>query len=1208
MRSELLPSLAARSEELLATGRFQNYIAQCHSRDVMRSMRTPEADWPQYTANLDEDLVYTAQYLLYIGMNLISSADYLVRGQECLTLGAEIIEHVYAGAVGSDDPERVTQLFTAALAYYMAGHFARAYVLVRDLESNEELPRFVQPLRHLLLKDFRQLRVFVVSSLLREDYSDDALSRRVSSGELGDSEAYSLVFEATLFRSLSYFLEHMKSGETALLETASNLLEEAIELAIDQRFADWWWYCSCLRSMLATYGDHSLWSNLQPLLTGVSTEPIAEGYIRANFRLKAPIVELWPSQRSAIPYLFDAAGGKSLCFRMPTSAGKTKVAELAILRFLTDFEWDEDAKCVYVAPFRALAVEVEQTLKDVFQPLGIRVSELYGGFELTSADRVMIERTHILVATPEKLDALFRFSPDLVGNIKLVVFDEGHIISEPDFKSIRQSRGLKYEVFLQRTVRRLESQGTRIVFLSAVMPNAEQFAEWITGDRTGLVSSDWRPSRLMVGEAVWDGTSVAIEYTHADYKPLGHRCFVRNFVTQVAPEAYPGRKRKAPLPRDGEEALALTALDFAGRGMTMVFVARKASAEPFGRAILECIGLRNSLEGASGSPFSPPTDDRTRAELDRCQRLIEENLGSDSVIGRCLRAGVVVHHGSLPQPVRLGLERLVRRGVARLVVATTTLAQGVNFPIRTVLVHSLDHGKGEGVSPMDFWNICGRAGRGMKENEGQVLFFVNDCYREWEAAKKRKFRRQPDGWKRRAWNIARQQKKEERASYLSAYGNYEVQSALLSLLRKVVALWRAAHPTVRIDELCEALADHRLDLFGVEEDVDLESLLSTFDGLALALTEGVEAEEITPELFEQLLERSLAFLQLESDAQRRNASKLFAARLRYVYARHPDATKRRLFYRLGLPLRDCERVDARTAELLALFLQAEDYVVWDVERRADLLAKIAGILFQLDELKPSSDLPECWKRLLALWLRGQTPTEIAQDPEVAACELTAHTVSRWIDDVCWYRLPWGYNMLSIRMKQAAEEAECELPVVCDYFSSLVKYGVHEPVACWLLTLGIQSRGVALKAARLVDPDVASPKELLEWLVTDGLEFLRSQGLDDESLQEIGGAVATYTNAGRRESRPYTHILLPSGPNTENLSEGTRLLLQRGRPSPRMTFRVLTLDGNVVGTYELEEPDEVLGKLLESPELASAVVQATPDEPAPSTIEVLVSAV
>ncbi len=143
-----------------------------------------------------------------------------------------------------------------------------------------------------------------------------------------------------------------------------------------------------------------------------------------------------------------------------------------------------------------------QTLKRVFL-LGRRVSELYGGFRLTVADKPLIQKTQILVATPEKLDALFGFSPELVGALKLVILDEGHIISPTTgYLSLRKARGLKYEVFLVRLVARFEATDTRILFLSAVMPNAEQFAEWITGDRAGLVSSDWRPSRLMLGSAL----------------------------------------------------------------------------------------------------------------------------------------------------------------------------------------------------------------------------------------------------------------------------------------------------------------------------------------------------------------------------------------------------------------------------------------------------------------------------------------------------------------------------------------------------------------------------------------------------------------------------------------------------------------------------------------------------------------------------------
>lgn len=1208
MRSEVLASLVSRSEELLTEGRFQNYVAQCHSRDVLRSMETPEVDWPRYTLNLDEDLVYAAQHLLYVGMNLIRSSQTHDKGTECLTLGAEILEHIYAGVVGSEDPERVTQLFSAALAYYMAGHFARAYVLVRDIEATEPLPRFVRPLRDLLLKDFKGLRSFVLTRLLQNEYSDESLSARLASGEIGEQDAFCLVFEATLFRVLSHLLEHMKSGDDSLLDAAEVLLDEAIELAIDQRFVDWWWYHSCVKAMIATYKEHSLWANLKPLLEETLPNPIADGYIRACLRLPTPVVELWPSQRTAVPYLFDEKRRRNLCLKMPTSAGKTKIAELSILRFLSDFATDLDAKCVYVAPFRALAVEVEHILKSVFSPLGVRVSELYGGFELSAADRVLIERTEILVATPEKLDALFRFSPDLVANIKLVIFDEGHIISAPNFKDVRKSRGLKYEVFLQRTVRRLEAQNAHIVFLSAVMPNAEHFAEWITGDPSGLVSSDWRPSRLMLGEAVWDGASVTVEYTHADYKPLGHRCFVPHFVTQAQPGAFRTKKPRRPFPADGREALALAALEFALRGMTMVFTAKKSSAEAFGKTVVDCIALKADLEPTAGKAFALPIEPRFQDDVARCLRIIEEHLGADSTVARCLENGVVVHHGGLPQAVKLVLERLVRKGAVRLVVATTTLAQGVNFPIRTVLVHSLDHGKGDLVSPMDFWNVCGRAGRGMKENEGQVLFFVNGSFSEWAASQTKRFRSQHEGWQRRKWDQAKTQKKSIRDRYIAAYGHYQVNSALLGLVAKVVSLWETTHPAVHVSDLCEALANHRLDLFGEEEGVDLESLLSTFDGLALALTEGTDPVEITPELFDEIFKRSLAFLQLDADEKRRDLTRIFAARLAYVHSRHTDASKRRHFYRLGLPLRDCERVEDAKGELLSLVMQAVDFHAWDVERRAELLTDLATILFRLDEIKPTGETPECWRRVVGLWLAGSTPTEIALDAEVVECKMTTDKICRWIDDVCGYRLPWGCNMLAIHMHRAAEEAACEIPAVCDSFASLVKYGVHEPVACWLLTFGVQSRRTALKAAQLAKSEADAPRALLEWLRRVGLDALRERGLDEESISEIKIALATLDGPRERAQRPVASVLLPYDARTSNLEPGTRLLLQREETASDGAFRVATVSGGLIGSYTYAASDETFWKMLESPEFTNAVVLSMNEDGGSPALEVRVSPV
>ena len=81
-----------------------------------------------------------------------------------------------------------------------------------------------------------------------------------------------------------------------------------------------------------------------------------------------------------------------------------------------------------------------------------------------------------------------------------------------------------------------------------------------------------------------------------------------------------------------------------------------------------------------------------------------------------LRSGIAIHHGQLPDAVRRGVESDFRARRYSVIVATNTLAQGVNLPIRTVIVHSsgrwlADEARYERLSARDYWNIAGRAGR-----------------------------------------------------------------------------------------------------------------------------------------------------------------------------------------------------------------------------------------------------------------------------------------------------------------------------------------------------------------------------------------------------------------------------------------------------------------------------------------------------------------
>ena len=108
---------------------------------------------------------------------------------------------------------------------------------------------------------------------------------------------------------------------------------------------------------------------------------------------------------------------------LPTSAGKTRIAELCILRCLAGGK-----RVVFVTPLRALSAQTETTLQRTFGPLGKTISALYGSIGVSGFDEDAIRERNIVVATPEKLDFALRNDPSLLDDVGLLVFDEGHMI------------------------------------------------------------------------------------------------------------------------------------------------------------------------------------------------------------------------------------------------------------------------------------------------------------------------------------------------------------------------------------------------------------------------------------------------------------------------------------------------------------------------------------------------------------------------------------------------------------------------------------------------------------------------------------------------------------------------------------------------------------------------------------------------------------
>ncbi|MHC1631902.1 MAG: ATP-dependent DNA helicase [Methanotrichaceae archaeon] len=188
------------------------------------------------------------------------------------------------------------------------------------------------------------------------------------------------------------------------------------------------------------------------------------------------IFELYPPQADAVERgLLD---GKNMVVAVPTAAGKTLLAELAMLRAALKGE-----RSLYIVPLRALAFEKYAAFSK-FKDLGVRVGVSSGDFERRDE---RLSRNQIIVATSEKADSLIRNGASWIRDISVLVVDEIHLLNSAN-------RGPTLEMTITKLMR-LNPQ-MQVLGLSATVANSHQLADWLKAE---LILSDWRPVELKEG-------------------------------------------------------------------------------------------------------------------------------------------------------------------------------------------------------------------------------------------------------------------------------------------------------------------------------------------------------------------------------------------------------------------------------------------------------------------------------------------------------------------------------------------------------------------------------------------------------------------------------------------------------------------------------------------------------------------------------------
>jgi helicase len=124
-----------------------------------------------------------------------------------------------------------------------------------------------------------------------------------------------------------------------------------------------------------------------------------------------------------------------------------------------------------------------------------------------------------------------------------------------------------------------------------------------------------------------------------------------------------------------------------------------------------------SRRNCSGDPLGVSDG----AEVERIRFLCEAELGAGAIATQAAALGIFAHHAYTPRGIRFAIEHAMKEGLAKFVVCTSTLAQGVNFPLRYLIITATRQGR-EQMLVRDFHNSMGRAGRAGMHTEGSVIF------------------------------------------------------------------------------------------------------------------------------------------------------------------------------------------------------------------------------------------------------------------------------------------------------------------------------------------------------------------------------------------------------------------------------------------------------------------------------------------------------
>ncbi len=439
---------------------------------------------------------------------------------------------------------------------------------------------------------------------------------------------------------------------------------------------------SIIKTSLKTICENSIWAKTS-----------FNDRIKRLCKIKAELgmIDLLPSQREALDKnLLDVVSNVTV-LQMPTSAGKSLLAEFNIL---VTKALRPDAKIIYIVPSRALVNQVYYDLKSDLEGVELTIEKTTSAIEIDPNEDTFLssEEIDVLISTPEKLDLLIRRQHSSVDDVSLFVVDEAHTIQNGE-------RGAKLELLL--TLLRRERSTAKFMLLSPFIKNAgNTLSEWLGGGNS--ISIDWKPAEKML---------IGIDY-HKTKK-------INNIKYEILNSPY----SEYTVSQSGHFVNPVSLSSSGKKNQILEFSINHFVQKDKAQLIL-CWG-KKSANNRADFIYEHTPDKEVSKDVHLVRKFIDDEIGRETTLTRVLKKGICTHHAGLSDETKLLLEHLIRNKQISHVCSTTTVAEGVNFPISSIFFDDYRKGRNGKLSPNDFWNIAGRAGRTLIDNYGKIILPFN---------------------------------------------------------------------------------------------------------------------------------------------------------------------------------------------------------------------------------------------------------------------------------------------------------------------------------------------------------------------------------------------------------------------------------------------------------------------------------------------------